>query len=44
VWTAFYVPTKTSAERKAEMKREQDMIAPYENKWDFDHVLESNGG
>jgi hypothetical protein len=38
VWTAFYIP-KTTPEKHEQMKREQDLLQPYIEKWDFDSDL-----
>ena len=44
VWASFYIPEKTSDEKKEAMKRERDLIEAYEDKWDFDTtVIPSNG-
>lgn len=34
VWTAFYIP-KTTPEKREQMEREQKLIKPYIEKWDF---------
>jgi hypothetical protein len=43
VWTSFYVPEKTSDEKKQEIRREQDLIRPFEDKWDFDIAVAPSG-
>lgn len=36
VWMAFYVPERTTEEKKRAIQREIDLIKGFEDKWDFD--------
>lgn len=43
VWTSFYVPERTSDEKKQEIRREQELIRPFQDRWDFDLTVAPSG-
>jgi len=39
VWTAFYLPNAKSVGKREQMKKEQDLLEPFKDKWDFENYV-----